>query len=65
MAKVTRLLVRSHLQRQLAAGWRGAAALCALAWIVARVGVAAVAKSVFDTLGAQLRRLPRVRRLRG
>ena len=65
MAKVTSLLVRSHLQRQLAAGWRGAAALCALAWIVARVGVAAVAKSVFDTLGAQLRRLPRVRRLRG
>ena len=65
MAKVTSLLVRSHLQRQLAAGWRGAAALCALAWIVARVGVAAVAKSVFDTLGAQLRRLPRARRLRG
>ena len=56
MEKVTSLLVRSHLQRQLAAGWRGAAALCALAWIVTRVGVAAVVRGVAQTIGGQLRR---------
>ena len=39
------------------AGWRGAtAALCALAWIVTRVGVAAVLRGVAHTIGGQLRR---------
>ncbi|KAL3915113.1 MAG: hypothetical protein SGPRY_007369 [Prymnesium sp.] len=40
-----KLLFRHHWQRQLAAGWRGLAAVGALLFVVLRVGVAALART--------------------
>lgn len=37
----SKLLLRLHLRRQLMAGWRGAAAVSALAWVCLRVALAA------------------------
>ena len=46
LARVTRLLVQSHARRQVTTGWRGAAAVCALAWLVVRIGTEALARGL-------------------
>lgn len=46
LGRVTRLLIKSHSQRQVKAGWRGAAAALVVAWLVVRIGVAAVVRSL-------------------
>jgi len=55
---VTAALLRSHVTRLLADGWRGAAAVCALAFVLMRVGLAAlmrvVARSSIAALGKAL-----------
>ena len=39
------LLLKAHAQKQIRAGWRGAGALASLAYVVMRVGVAALARA--------------------
>ena len=46
LARVTRLLVQSHARRQVTTGWRGAAAVCALAWLVVRIGSEALVRGL-------------------
>jgi len=45
---VVSMLLRSHMQKQLLAGWRGAAAVAALGWLSCRVGVAAVVRGLLS-----------------
>lgn len=46
-----KLLLRTHVERQLAAGWRGAAAVGALAYVTLRVAVAAVVRTLVQAVG--------------
>ena len=46
LGRVTRLLIKSHSQRQVRAGWKGAAAVLVVAWLVVRIGAAAVLRSL-------------------
>lgn len=48
------LLLRAHVGRQLAAGWRGAAAVGALSFVIARVAIAAVARALLRCTGRTL-----------
>jgi hypothetical protein len=52
--KASALLLRAHAQRQVAAGWRGAAATGALVYVVARIGLAAVARVLIASSGRAL-----------
>jgi hypothetical protein len=51
------LLLRAHVERQILAGWRGAAAVGALTFVVARVILAAVARTVLRHSGRALSRI--------
>ena len=53
LQSVTKLLLKSHAARQASTGWRGAAAVGALALVGLRVGVAAVAKGIGRALARQ------------
>jgi hypothetical protein len=56
----SRLLLRLHIQRQVAAGWRGAAAVGALAYVVARVAIGALMRvAIRTTAGAARTIAPR------
>ena len=46
------LLLRTHLARQVAAGWRGVAAVGALAYVTLRVGLAAVVRTLCRSSGS-------------
>lgn len=48
------LLLRSHVQRQVLAGWRGAAAVSALTFVMARVIFAALARTLLRHSGRTL-----------
>ena len=48
------LLLKTHVDRQIANGWRGAAAVGALAYVTLRVGVAALARTIVRTAGASV-----------
>ena len=48
------LLLRSHVARQVGAGWRGAAAAAALVYVAARVCLAAVVRTLARACGACL-----------
>jgi len=50
LAGVRRVLVASHLQRQVRAGWRGAAAIGAVGLLFFRVAVVAFCKAAVRTL---------------
>ena len=45
-AQVTSVLLRSHMQRQLANGWRGAAALTTLVFVALRVALPGFVKAL-------------------
>jgi len=51
------LLLRIHINRQVAAGWRGAAAVCALLYVTLRVGVAAIFRTLIHSVGLALTKL--------
>lgn len=54
---LTWLLLRGHVQRQVAAGWRGAAAVSALVYVVMRVATAAVVRAAARAIGISLSRV--------
>ena len=47
-----KLLLKTHIDRQIANGWRGAAAVGALAYVTLRVGFAALMRTLVRTAGA-------------
>jgi len=51
------LLLRIHVNRQVAAGWRGAAAVCGLFYVMLRVGVAAIIRTIIHSVGLALTKL--------
>ena len=51
------LLLRTHVDRQVAAGWRGAAAVGALIYVTLRVGVAALLRTLIHSVGLALTKL--------
>lgn len=51
---VTVALLRSHLRRLACSGWRGAAAVCALSFVVMRVGLAALMRAAARSSAAAL-----------
>ena len=42
------VLLRSHVQQLVAAGWRGVAAMSAVMWLTLRIGIAALMKAVWS-----------------
>jgi len=51
------LLLRIHVNRQVAAGWRGAAAVCGLFYVMLRVGLAAIVRTIIHSVGLALTKL--------
>ena len=55
--KTGKLLLRSHAERQVDAGWRGVLAVGSLCYVTLRVGLAALAQTVIRTSGKLLTKL--------